>query len=142
MRFRLLLFTMFTRNFGLGTRLRSTHCREFNYLKLCRPAHFVRTTQSVLNLYTLYTVANKFNYINSILTHDLPLFKFLFKLFHMISSRIRYGLDQVGPCCLHLLLQPQLCCWQHWIPGWWWCCWCCVSSVFLSNLFLLFTKAE
>ena len=28
-----------------GTRLRSTHCREFNYLKLCRPAQFVRTTQ-------------------------------------------------------------------------------------------------
>ena len=28
-----------------GTRLRSTHCREFNYLKLCRPAYFIRTTQ-------------------------------------------------------------------------------------------------
>ena len=23
-----------------GTRLRSTHCREFNFLKLCRPAYF------------------------------------------------------------------------------------------------------
>ena len=31
------------RNFGLDTRLRSTHCREFNYLKLCRPAYFVIT---------------------------------------------------------------------------------------------------
>ena len=30
---------------GFGTRLRSTHCREFNYLKLCRPDYFVRTTQ-------------------------------------------------------------------------------------------------
>ena len=29
---------------AFGTRLRSTHCREFNYLKLCRPAYFVRTT--------------------------------------------------------------------------------------------------
>ena len=28
-----------------GDRLRSTHCREFHYLKLCRPAYFVRTTQ-------------------------------------------------------------------------------------------------
>ena len=28
-----------------GTRLSSTHCRKFNYLKLCRPAYFVRTTQ-------------------------------------------------------------------------------------------------
>ena len=28
-----------------GTKLRSTHCREFNYLKLCRPAYFIRTTQ-------------------------------------------------------------------------------------------------
>ena len=27
------------------TRLRSAHCREFNYLKLCRPAYFIRTTQ-------------------------------------------------------------------------------------------------
>ena len=26
-----------------GNRLRSTHCREFHYLKLCRPAYFVRT---------------------------------------------------------------------------------------------------
>ena len=30
---------------AIGTRLRSTHWREFNYLKLCRPAYFVRTTQ-------------------------------------------------------------------------------------------------
>ena len=30
---------------AFGTRLLSTHCREFNYLKLCRPAYFVRTTQ-------------------------------------------------------------------------------------------------
>ena len=30
---------------AFGNRLRSTHCREFNYLKLCRPAYFVRTTQ-------------------------------------------------------------------------------------------------
>ena len=28
-----------------GTRLRSTRCREFNYLKLCRPAYFIRTSQ-------------------------------------------------------------------------------------------------
>ena len=28
-----------------GNRLRSTHCREFLYMKLCRPAYFVRTTQ-------------------------------------------------------------------------------------------------
>ena len=28
-----------------GTRLHSTHCREFNYLKLCRPAYFISTTQ-------------------------------------------------------------------------------------------------
>ena len=28
-----------------GNRLRSTHCREFHYLKLCRPAYFVRTAQ-------------------------------------------------------------------------------------------------
>ena len=27
-----------------GTTLRSTHCREFNCLKLCRPAYFIRTT--------------------------------------------------------------------------------------------------
>ena len=33
------------RMFGLGTRLLSTHCREFNYLNLCRPAYFIRTTQ-------------------------------------------------------------------------------------------------
>ena len=26
-------------------RLRSTHCREFHYMKLCRPAYFVGTTQ-------------------------------------------------------------------------------------------------
>ena len=30
---------------AFGTRLRSTHCKEFNYLKLCRPAYFVRTTK-------------------------------------------------------------------------------------------------
>ena len=30
-----------------GNRLRSTHCREFLYMKLCRPAYFVRTTQSL-----------------------------------------------------------------------------------------------
>ena len=30
---------------AFGTRLHSTHCREFNYLKLCSPAYFVRTTQ-------------------------------------------------------------------------------------------------
>ena len=30
------------RNFGLlGNRLRSTHCRAFFYIKLCRPAYFV-----------------------------------------------------------------------------------------------------
>ena len=34
-----------------GTRLRSTHCREFNYLILCRPAYFIRTTQ-LLNIKT------------------------------------------------------------------------------------------
>ena len=28
-----------------GDTLRSTHCREFHYLKLWRPAYFVRTTQ-------------------------------------------------------------------------------------------------
>ena len=28
-----------------GNRLHSTHCREFLYVKLCRPAFFVRTTQ-------------------------------------------------------------------------------------------------
>ena len=28
-----------------GNRLRSTHCREFHYLKQCRPAYFIRTTQ-------------------------------------------------------------------------------------------------
>ena len=39
------------RIFGLiGSRLRSTHCREFLYMKLCRPAYFVRTTQSKLDL--------------------------------------------------------------------------------------------
>ena len=27
-----------------GTRLRSMHCRELNYLKLCRPAYFISTT--------------------------------------------------------------------------------------------------
>ena len=30
---------------AFGTRLRSTHCRKYNYLKLCRPAYFIRTTQ-------------------------------------------------------------------------------------------------
>ena len=30
---------------AFGTRLRSTHCKEFNYLKLSRPAYFIRTTQ-------------------------------------------------------------------------------------------------
>ena len=30
---------------AFGNRLRSTHCRQFNYLKLCRPTYFVRTTQ-------------------------------------------------------------------------------------------------
>ena len=30
---------------AFGTRLRSTQCKEFKYLKLCRPAYFVRTTQ-------------------------------------------------------------------------------------------------
>ena len=33
--------------FAFGNRLRSTNCRELNYLKLCRPAYFVRTTQSI-----------------------------------------------------------------------------------------------
>ena len=33
-------------------RLRSTHCREFNYLKLCRTAYFVRTTQWCIVRYT------------------------------------------------------------------------------------------
>ena len=28
-----------------GNRLRATHCREFLYMKLCRPAYFVRTTK-------------------------------------------------------------------------------------------------
>jgi len=32
---------------AFGIRLRSTHCRDFNYLKLCRPAYFVRTTKSL-----------------------------------------------------------------------------------------------
>ena len=31
--------------FAFGTRLRSTHFREFNYLKLCRPAYLVTTAQ-------------------------------------------------------------------------------------------------
>ena len=31
--------------FAFGNRLRSTHCRDFNYLKLCRAAYFVRTAQ-------------------------------------------------------------------------------------------------
>ena len=34
------------RNFGLfGNKQQSTHCREFLYVKLCRPAYFVKTTQ-------------------------------------------------------------------------------------------------
>ena len=33
-----------------GNRLHSMHCREFHYLKLCRPAYFVRTTR----LYIIY----------------------------------------------------------------------------------------
>ena len=33
-----------------GNRLRSTHCREFNYLKLCRPAYFVIT--NTFNLFS------------------------------------------------------------------------------------------
>ena len=34
------------KKFGLfGNRLRSTHCREFLYMKQCRPAYFNRTTQ-------------------------------------------------------------------------------------------------
>ena len=28
-----------------GTRMRCTHCRVFNYLKLCRSTYFIRTTQ-------------------------------------------------------------------------------------------------
>ena len=39
------------RNFELlsvGTRLRSSHCRIFNYLKLCRPAYFIRSTRVIL----------------------------------------------------------------------------------------------
>ena len=28
-----------------GNRLRYTHCREYPYMKLCRPAYFIRTTQ-------------------------------------------------------------------------------------------------
>ena len=28
-----------------GSRLRSTYCREFHDMKLCRPAYFVSTTQ-------------------------------------------------------------------------------------------------
>ena len=39
---------------AFGNRLRSTHCREFNYLKLCRPAYFVRTTQ--LQTYDFYVI--------------------------------------------------------------------------------------
>ena len=30
---------------AFGNRLRSTHYREFLYMKLCRPAYFVRTTK-------------------------------------------------------------------------------------------------
>ena len=30
---------------SFGTSLRSTHCREFNHLKLCRPAYLIGTTQ-------------------------------------------------------------------------------------------------
>ena len=35
--------------FAYGYRLRSTHCREFHYLKLCRLAYFVRTTRLLPN---------------------------------------------------------------------------------------------
>ena len=28
-----------------GNRMRSTHCREFLYMKLCSPAYYARTTQ-------------------------------------------------------------------------------------------------
>ena len=38
------------KNLAFGNRLRSTHCREFHYLKLYRPAYFVRTTQGYLTL--------------------------------------------------------------------------------------------
>ena len=34
-----------------GNRLRSTHCREFHYMNLCRPAYFVRTTQLLPHTY-------------------------------------------------------------------------------------------
>ena len=44
---------------AFGNRLRSTHCREFHYLKLCRPAFFVRTNQ----LYYSTQTINKFNYL-------------------------------------------------------------------------------
>ena len=30
-----------------GYRLHTTHCREFHYLKLCRPVYFVRTNQFI-----------------------------------------------------------------------------------------------
>ena len=33
-----------------GTRLRSTYCREFNYIKLCSLAYFIRTTQQSISI--------------------------------------------------------------------------------------------
>ena len=41
-----------------GDRLRSTHCREFHYMKLCRPAYFVRTTPEI-------NTNNRYGFLNS-----------------------------------------------------------------------------
>ena len=44
---------------AFGNRLRSMHYREFNYLKLCRPAYFVRTTQLLPHPGHVNIVANE-----------------------------------------------------------------------------------
>ena len=42
-----------------GNRLRSTHCREFRYMKLCRPAYFFRTAQVLPHPGHEYRVSSK-----------------------------------------------------------------------------------
>ena len=62
-----------------GTRLRSTHCREFNYLKLCRPAYFIRTTQllphphitSLIAVSIFFSLKNLISYWKKVKDHYL-----------------------------------------------------------------------
>ena len=114
----LLLFTMYHCSnwiwvveeiLAFGNGLRSTHCREFNYLKLCRPAYFVITTQ-LLTLYMTfglqYVGASTYSWPIpppysglSILPTKTPFHKRVWR----ILSNLYISLDYI---------------WMEWFPAW------------------------